>query len=901
MGKIRKRIAILGSQLSEFYQRDFVEGCMSSLFPEDYDICVFATHNKNADTDLREIGEINIFKACNFSLFDGVIVLADTIMVPGALKALENRLRNEYDGPVIYFEKQSDYYPYITFDHYGPMYRSIEHLIKEHGYKDIAFLTGKEYHSSSKVRLSAFRQCMADNSLEIKKNRVFYGDYWYTSGEDAVDKLLKDKENLPDAIACANDYMAIGVGIALTRHGYRIPEDIALIGYDSVEEGRESPSPITSMRIPSRALGVHTANCLKVLMNGGTKEDFPELVYEDELFVGKSCGCYCEPIIKYGNRDSWRTDKADGSFMTSQNRILENMLAGADFRSVMDSIQTYTFQIRDFDSFDICLSSFWADGFDSNNGEIIRDGYGDKLLNVLSCGRSGEGADKLRFDSFFDHGEMLPKLNEERRAPCCFVFNPLYFDDIAFGYSVIGLEDNLSRIDETYLLWLKSIMFGFESLRKIELLKKQSFTREVVQNTDTLTNLFNYNGFITHSDAMIERGLQIHHYVGMLAIDINGLAEINAIYGRKEGDDAIIELSRILEEVSGEGAICCRLGNDEFIVAQLVMHDAEMSRIDEAVKAKLAENSNNRKFELSIASGYVKKRINAMNDMEDLVNEAVSAKNRDKIKRLKSISSETLTPEELKIAVKVKMLLDENKFNYHFQPIVDAATGDIFAYEALMRPDIEPYIGPNVVLDYADHFGRIADVEEITFNNVISIFEKNQDKFEGRKVFINSLPGVKIKEEHRAQVFDKLRQHKGQFVIELTEQREADDVTLKDMKELFNRCGLNIAVDDYGTGYSNVVNIMRYEPNFVKVDRLLVSGINNNQQSQHFVRDIVKFAHDNDICVIAEGVENSNELKTCISLGVDYIQGFYTARPNAAIISSIDEAKKQEIASAQAL
>ena len=115
------------------------------------------------------------------------------------------------------------------------------------------------------------------------------------------------------------------------------------------------------------------------------------------------------------------------------------------------------------------------------------------------------------------------------------------------------------------------------------------------------------------------------------------------------------------------------------------------------------------------------------------------------------------------------------------------------------------------------------------------------------------------------------------------------------MKELYRKCGVNVAVDDYGTGYSNVVNIMRYEPNFVKVDRLLVSGINNNQQSQHFVRDIVSFSHDNNIRVIAEGVETLDELKACISLGVDFIQGYYTAKPNAAIITAIDESTIREI------
>ncbi len=892
MGEGRKRIAVLGAQLSECYQRDFVEGCMQVLFPAGYDICVFASHTKIASTSLREIGENNIFSACNFSLFDGVIVLADTILLPGALRALEARLRSEYNGPVIFFEKQSDYYPSVIIDHYAPMYKSIEHLIQEHKYKDIAFLTGKEFHPTSKLRLKAFTQCMADNGLEVNPNRIFYGDFWYSGGEDCVDKLLMNSDKLPEVIACANDYMAIGVGIALERRGIHVPADVALMGYDSVAEGRESPSPITSIKLPLRELGSYVATCLKRLIAGGTKEDFPEFTYQGEFFYGNSCGCYLPPKLKYGERDMWKTERAEGQLVISQNNILSQMLSGADLKSAMDSIQTYTFQIRDFDSFDICINSNLADGSITND---VKDGYSERMLNVLSCGRAGEGADRLSYDEFFDLKVMLPKLFEENREPRCFIFNPLFFNDVGFGYSVLGLEKNLDRVDEKYTTWLKNVMFGLEALRKIEMLKSQNFEIKEVNYYDSLTGLYNYNGLIAHSDAMVDRAYIDHKLIGLTALDINALADINSAYGRKRGDDAIREVAQILLEEAGEGAICCRLGNDEFVVAQIVDGSSDEGCIVDCVKSRLIANDSGRDFEVRVSVGFVKRRVNVIADLEDLVNEAVSAKNRDKIQQLKSINGETLTPEEIKVAVQVKTLLDENRFNYHFQPIVDAKSGSIFAYEALMRPDIDPYIGPNVILDYAEHFGRISDVEQITFTNVLKIFEENIDKFNGRKVFINSLPGVKVDVALRKEIFSKLKQYSGQFVIELTEQREADDETVADMKELYRKCGVNVAVDDYGTGYSNVVNIMRYEPNFVKVDRLLVSGINNNQQSQHFVRDIVSFSHDNNIRVIAEGVETLDELKACISLGVDFIQGYYTAKPNAAIITAIDESTIREI------
>ena len=84
-------------------------------------------------------------------------------------------------------------------------------------------------------------------------------------------------------------------------------------------------------------------------------------------------------------------------------------------------------------------------------------------------------------------------------------------------------------------------------------------------------------------------------------------------------------------------------------------------------------------------------------------------------------------------------------------------------------------------------------------------------------------------------------------------------------------------------------------PRYVKIDRMLLTDIQNSPQKQHFVKDIITFSHDNDIITLAEGVETTEELRTVIMLGVDLIQGFYTARPAADLIDQIDSKVKKEI------
>ena len=212
-----------------------------------------------------------------------------------------------------------------------------------------------------------------------------------------------------------------------------------------------------------------------------------------------------------------------------------------------------------------------------------------------------------------------------------------------------------------------------------------------------------------------------------------------------------------------------------------------------------------------------------------------------------------------------------------------------------MRTNVEPRVSPLQVIKYAEYLGRLYDVEKATFYNVIQCIENNRDLFEGKKVFINSIPGNQLEGNDAEHLAIKLRKFSSSVVVELTEQSEADDIALERMKEIFHTIGVETAVDDYGTGYSNIINLLRYAPNYVKIDRMLLSGIDNNQQKQHFVKSIISFAHENNFKALAEGVETSKEMETVISLGVDLIQGYYTAKPNAEIVQSISSDVEKEI------
>ena len=243
----------------------------------------------------------------------------------------------------------------------------------------------------------------------------------------------------------------------------------------------------------------------------------------------------------------------------------------------------------------------------------------------------------------------------------------------------------------------------------------------------------------------------------------------------------------------------------------------------------------------------------------------------------------------------VDEIIDKNCFSYAFQPIVSAANGEIYGYEALMRADYGGPVSPSVILKHATNSHRLYDIERLTFQNVLERVEKDRELFCGRRVFVNSIPGFQLKDEDYQILTENRKEMMQQITIEITEETDINDLELEVLLKRGKEDGFQIAIDDYGTGYSNTSSLLRCVPNCIKMDRLLISNIHEEVKKQHFVKSIVEFAHNNGILALAEGVETVAELRCVIEMGVDLIQGFFTARPSFTILQEVDEKVRNEI------
>lgn len=237
---------------------------------------------------------------------------------------------------------------------------------------------------------------------------------------------------------------------------------------------------------------------------------------------------------------------------------------------------------------------------------------------------------------------------------------------------------------------------------------------------------------------------------------------------------------------------------------------------------------------------------------------------------------------------KFKQLVNKNGFIYNFQPIVNAKNGEIFAYEVLMRTSDDIGLKPLEVLKYAEISNMLYNVERSTFFNALKYYKENIDKFGGKKIFINSIPSVILPDSELSKLQSLYADISENIVVEILENDDDDDNTIAAFDNLRNILNCNIAVDDYGSGYSNDMKVLNNNPNFIKIDMSLITSIDTDSKKQLLVSNLIKFGKKYNIKILAEGVETKEELSKVIELGVDLIQGFYTARPSNEVIQSID-------------
>ncbi len=616
-----KNIAVLMTALDSGEQTEALRGIEEYGKEQGYNISVFLWFAGSLEKEKQKLGEVNIVTLPDLNLFDGVIVFADVFHTDTG-KQVVGTVLEDLDKPVVTIGCKRDNYPSVCTDCYTAMRQVVEHYVVDHNMKRIHFVKGVEGNPDGDARYQAYVDVLTEHGIPIIPERVTKGDFYVTGGELAVQEILSFDIELPEAIICANDIMAITVCDALMRKGYRVPEDVVISGYDFSIESQEHVPGITTVRVPFYERSRKACEILINEINGEVlPEDENSILFPDEVVLGESCGCRGRQEIAENLPKSYSITEVMQRKLIFQMIVLEKHIMECDgidgwlkcvetFIAHVDPAEFYWCVNEDFEE-----TVFEMDIMEQEGMDIAEKMAYTYDVRVLMAYKNGIFRKKPGFKSRL----ALDVLFDDTEKPKTYIFSPLHYLENNFGYMVF-VDSTFPLGNPLYISWLIKMGNSVENIRKQSMLKNAMARLDEMYIKDSLTGALNRFGMERCFGDIKKKCMMSRAMMQLSFIDLDGLKNINDKYGHEEGDRIINAASVILKKATSKFKVI-RYGGDEFIVMGTVRDEKEVVTYWEKVQKEI--DHYNLKMEkeakLSLSFGYEIFRMDAKTSLETCI------------------------------------------------------------------------------------------------------------------------------------------------------------------------------------------------------------------------------------------------------------------------------------------
>ena len=281
-------IGIIIDQLVYEYQAEFWHGICAEAQRSGVNLISFV----GSTLDYAEAGIVNrnkIYNIISSSRIDGAIILSSSV-----LSRVDSNEKKEFISkissycPVVSVGDMFKEYASIGIDNRRGMYDSVNHMIKKHGKKRIAFIGGPETSDEAVIRFNAYREALADNDISFDSKLYYEGKFIFDSGVEAVEFFANNKIDF-DGVVAANDGMAFGAIHELKRRNLEVPGKIAVSGFDNVESAYVSNPPLSSVKQPLYNMGMKALTTIVDIIENRPYE--MSTIFPTEHIIRDSCGC----------------------------------------------------------------------------------------------------------------------------------------------------------------------------------------------------------------------------------------------------------------------------------------------------------------------------------------------------------------------------------------------------------------------------------------------------------------------------------------------------------------------------------------------------------------------------------------------------------------------------------
>lgn len=547
----------------DLLQQEFCGGVTCAARQLNADVLVFASFARSDSDNEYEILEANTTHIAPLESFDGVIVLRDMFQRPMHARDLEETIarRLPKGAPVVSVGRHMDGAYTVATDETSTMRDIILHVVNHHRARHVCFMGGTVDNPDSVNRLNCFRETMEACGLPVTDRQVYHGDFWTGRGDAAVDWFFGG-DQMPDAIVCANDYMAISVCNTLQARGLRVPEDVIVTGYDDISEARSYSPSLSTVRAGFDERGRMAVEIIDRHWRGETLP--PVTLIAPRTILRESCGCMkaaTQDVLAMKKEVFERYNELENTHVW-QMYFSINLSGARSPDHMSDAIVIALKNYRIFEEVYLYL-------FSTDPDHIEDASYTDRPQRnkcLWMAFRNGKPVDV----SAMTYSERVGPLDEvlPRDAPRdgkqVYYFKLLHDRDTCFGYIAMRMRKD-QQFDFSFQTFAVELTTALNDYITRKCLQKAMLRNEELSMVDPLTGLLNRRGFERRYREWLEAAPHEGERICLMTFDLDALKRINDSHGHAEGDFAIQTIARALHAAFDCRGFASRAGGDEFL------------------------------------------------------------------------------------------------------------------------------------------------------------------------------------------------------------------------------------------------------------------------------------------------------------------------------------------------
>ncbi|SDD82697.1 PAS domain S-box-containing protein/diguanylate cyclase (GGDEF) domain-containing protein [Paenibacillus sp. UNCCL117] len=474
------------------------------------------------------------------------------------------------------------------------------------------------------------------------------------------------------------------------------------------------------------------------------------------------------------------------------------------------------------------------------------------------------------------------------------VRNGKTFEDIQMTFEQSEAEERMVCLFDAYPLYdeKKQLLGAFGQFRSITDRVKAEERYNYLANHDDLTKLPNRRYYKEKVPQLIEHAQRTGQQVAVVCLDLDRFKIINDTLGHSSGDLLLIMVATRFGNVLLPGEIVARMGGDEFmfVLPNMGSKEEALQRVKDILHIFQEPFSlNGYEFHLTASAGisiYPKDGHNLENLMIAADTAMYSAKNRGlNLYALYSPDMNVTTREKIVLESSLRRAIENEEFRLFYQPQVDIRTGELKGVEALVRwqHPTKGFISPSEFIPIAEESGLITQIDRWVLRTACLQNKKWQDQgIPPFRVSVN-LSSQEFLDDALVDVVKKVLDETGleprYLDLEITETMTMNVNHAIPMLRKLHSLGIQISMDDFGTGYSSLNYLKNFSIDRLKIDQSFVRDLSKGSNGTNIVSIIIAIAHSMNLEVVAEGVEEKEQLRFLQIQKCNEVQGYYFSPP----------------------